>query len=150
MSTIDDDGAAPAVSSGSRPVAGSHGQSAGRARFDAFISYRRLPADTAFVDQLRETLAERGKDVWVDRTDIEPAADWSERILRGIEAAKAFIFVITTESLSEVAVVTQLVTQLLWESDGRTASITCDLLVKDAAGRSSRFSCEGMCDETKC
>ena len=33
--------------------------------------------------------------VWVDRTDIEPAADWSERISRGIEAAKAFIFVIT-------------------------------------------------------
>ena len=37
--------------------------------------------------------------VWVDRTDIEPAADWSERILRGIEAAKAFIFVITPESV---------------------------------------------------
>ena len=37
--------------------------------------------------------------VWVDRTDIEPAADWSERILRGIEAAKAFIFVISPESV---------------------------------------------------
>ena len=37
--------------------------------------------------------------VWVDRTDIEPAADWSERILHGIEAAKAFIFVITPESV---------------------------------------------------
>jgi hypothetical protein len=99
MSAIDDDGAAPAASSESRPVAGSHDQSAERARFDAFISYRRLPADTAFVDQLQETLAERGMDVWVDRTDIEPAADWSERILRGIEAAKAFIFVITPESV---------------------------------------------------
>jgi WD40 repeat protein len=99
MSAIDDDGAAPAASSQSRPVAGSHDQFAGRARFDAFISYRRLPADTAFVDQLQETLAERGMDVWVDRTDIEPAADWSERILRGIEAAKAFIFVITPESV---------------------------------------------------
>ena len=75
MSTIDDDGAAPAASSESRIVAGSQNQSAGRARFDAFISYRRLPADTAFVDQLQETLAERGMDVWVDRTDIEPAAD---------------------------------------------------------------------------
>ena len=80
-------------------VAGSHDQFAGRARFDAFISYRRLPADTAFVDQLQEALAERGMNVWVDRTDIEPAADWSERILRGIEAAKAFIFVITPESV---------------------------------------------------
>ncbi len=99
MSTIDDDGAAPAASSKSRAVAGGHDQSAGRARFDAFISYRRLPADTAFVDQLQEALAERDMHVWVDRTDIEPAADWSERILRGIEAAKAFIFVITPESV---------------------------------------------------
>ena len=72
---------------------------AGQARPDAFISYRRLPADTAFVDQLQEALAKRGKHVWVDRTKIEPAADWSERIARGIEAAKAFIFVITPESV---------------------------------------------------
>ena len=98
MSTIDNDGSAPTASSQSGPVAGSHDQFAGRARFDAFISYRRLPADTAFVDQLQEALAERGMKVWVDRTDIEPAADWSERILRGIEAAKAFIFVLTPES----------------------------------------------------
>ena len=98
MSAIDD-GSAPAASSQSQAVAGSHDQSAGRARFDAFISYRRLPADTAFVDQLQEALAERGMNVWVDRTDIEPAADWSKRISRGIEAAKAFIFVITPESV---------------------------------------------------
>ena len=99
MSTTNDDGSAPAAFSESRVVAGSHDQFAGRARFDAFISYRRLPADMAFVDQLQEALAERGMDVWVDRTDIEPAADWSERISRGIEAAKAFIFVITPESV---------------------------------------------------
>ena len=43
---------------------------AGQARPDAFISYRRLPADTAFVDQLQEALAERGKQVWVDRAKI--------------------------------------------------------------------------------
>ena len=98
MSAIDDDGSAPAASSQSRAVAGSHDQSAGPARFDAFISYRRLPADTAFVDQLQQRLTERGMKVWVDRTDIEPAADWAERISRGIEAAKAFIFVITPES----------------------------------------------------
>jgi WD40 repeat protein len=53
----------------------------------------------AFVDQLQAALATRGKRVWVDRTDIEPAADWSERITRGIEAAKAFIFVVTPESV---------------------------------------------------
>ena len=69
------------------------------ARLDAFISYRRHREDTAFVDQLQEGLTERGKYVWVDRRKIEPAADWSDRILRGIEAAKAFIFVITPESV---------------------------------------------------
>jgi WD40 repeat protein len=71
-----------------------------QARPDAFISYRRRPADTAFVDQLQQALRERGKQVWVDRAEIEPAADWSERIARGIEAAKAFIFVITPESVA--------------------------------------------------
>jgi WD40 repeat protein len=65
---------------------------------DAFVSYRRLPADTAFVKHLQETLAERGKQVWVDQEQIEPAAEWEKRITRGIEAAKAFIFVITPES----------------------------------------------------
>jgi WD40 repeat protein len=69
-----------------------------QARHDAFVSYRRLPADTAFVERLQEALAGRGKQVWVDRAKIEPAADWEKRITQGIEAAKAFIFVITPES----------------------------------------------------
>jgi hypothetical protein len=68
-------------------------------RVDAFISYRRLPADTAFVDRLQEALTARGKHVWVDRAEIEPASDWAARINRGIEGAKAFIFVITPESV---------------------------------------------------
>jgi WD40 repeat protein len=70
------------------------------ARLDAFISYRRIPADTAFVDRLEEDLTARGKHVWVDRAKIEPAADWSERIARGISNAKALIFVITPESVA--------------------------------------------------
>jgi TIR domain len=69
------------------------------ARFDAFISYRRLPEDVAFVDHLQKALAVRGKNVWVDRAKIEPASDWFDRVARGIEAAKAFIFVITPESV---------------------------------------------------
>jgi hypothetical protein len=68
-------------------------------RVDAFISYRRLSADTAFVDRLQEALTARGKHVWVDRAEIEPASDWAARINRGIEGAKAFIFVITPESV---------------------------------------------------
>ena len=46
---------------------------AGDLRPDAFVSYRRLSDDTAFVDRLQETLSARGKRLWVDRTDIEPA-----------------------------------------------------------------------------
>jgi hypothetical protein len=69
------------------------------ARFDAFVSYRRIAADMAFVDRLQQALAGRGKSVWLDRAKIEPASDWSQRISRGIAAAKAFIFVITPESV---------------------------------------------------
>jgi WD40 repeat protein len=69
------------------------------ARLDAFISYRRIPEDTAFVDRLQDDLARRGKQVWVDRAKIEPAADWEVRIARGIRNAKALIFVITPESV---------------------------------------------------
>lgn len=72
---------------------------AGQARLDAFISYRRIPEDMAFVDHLEEDLAARGKHVWVDREKIEPAANWSERVARGISNAKALIFVITPESV---------------------------------------------------
>ena len=68
-------------------------------RPDAFISYRRLPDDTAFVDRLQEALSAHGKRVWVDRADIEPAADSWARIALGIRTVKAFIFVITPESV---------------------------------------------------
>jgi WD40 repeat protein len=68
-------------------------------RPDAFVSYRRLPGDTAFVDRLQEALRAWGKRLWVDRADIEPGADSWARIGRGIRAAKAFIFVITPESV---------------------------------------------------
>ena len=69
-----------------------------RARFDAFVSYRRVTADTEFVDQLQRDLAGRGKRVWVDRAEIEPASDWSQRVRRGIDASKAFVYVLTPES----------------------------------------------------
>ena len=45
---------------------------------DVFISYSRR--DEAFVQRLRESLAERGKDVWVDREDIGPAVEWRREI----------------------------------------------------------------------
>jgi hypothetical protein len=97
MSAIDDKAARAASEQDASAV--EDDSLAGQARPDAFISYRRLPADTAFVDQLQGALSRQGKQAWVDRAKIEPAADWSQRIARGIEAAKAFIFVITPESV---------------------------------------------------
>jgi WD40 repeat protein len=70
------------------------------AHLDAFISYTRRHGDTEFVDRLSEDLGRRGKRVWLDRHHIEPAADWRERIAKGILAAKALLFVVSPESLA--------------------------------------------------
>jgi hypothetical protein len=64
---------------------------------DVFISYSR--SDEAFVERLRDGLAENGKDVWVDREDIGPAVEWRREIELGIEGADIFAFVITPDSL---------------------------------------------------
>src|SRR4051794_13848198 len=67
-------------------------------RHDAFISYAR--EDQPFVaDELCQALAERGKDLWVDLSDIPPAAAWRERVASGVEAAKAFVFVLSPDSV---------------------------------------------------
>lgn len=64
-----------------------------------FISYART--DAGFVwGRLVGALEERGKAVWLDRVDIPPAADWRERIERGIEAARAFVFVISPDAVT--------------------------------------------------
>ena len=67
-------------------------------RHDAFISYAR--ADKLFVaDILVPALARRGKNVWVDLTDIPPAAPrWRDRVRLGIEASKAFVLILSPDS----------------------------------------------------
>ena len=85
------------------PVEASIGESAPSGeRFDAFICYKRMPADEQFVDYLCQALAEREppRTVWVDRTRIEPAVDWLRRVKRGIDASRALIYVITPESVA--------------------------------------------------
>ena len=67
-------------------------------RIDAFISYARRPRDREFVDWLSGALRQTGKQVWLDRSNIEPAADWRARIARGIERASAFVFIISPDS----------------------------------------------------
>src|SRR5919201_6046666 len=69
---------------------------AGRA--DAFISYSRK--DRQFTERLTESLTRRGKNVWVDLEDIPPTADWRAKIEAGIESAKAFVFVLSPDSIS--------------------------------------------------
>ncbi len=65
---------------------------------DVFISYSRN--DQAFVRQLFGALEVAGQDTWVDWEDIPLTTDWWSEIREGIEEAKAFIFVMTTASLS--------------------------------------------------
>jgi TIR domain len=71
-------------------------------RYAAFLSYARednkLP--TAFaIDRLRTALEERGQQVWIDVDDVPVGAQWRARVKRGIEACKAFIFVVSPASV---------------------------------------------------
>lgn len=63
---------------------------------DVFISYSRK--DSAFVRELQAALEGQGREVWVDWEDIPPTADWLAEIRGAIEAADAFVFVISPDS----------------------------------------------------
>ena len=70
-------------------------------RYDSFLSYAR--EDREFVvDRLREAVRARGREAWVD-ADITGGANWHERVRRAIEACKAFVFVISHDSLASEA-----------------------------------------------
>jgi WD40 repeat protein len=76
-------------------------------RYDAFLSYAR--EDSAFaVEGLRVSLNDRSLRIWVDVEDIQGGAVWEERIRRGIEACKAFIFVISPDSVASEACLKEL------------------------------------------
>jgi WD40 repeat protein len=77
-------------------------------RLDGFISYARRPQDREFVDWLSQELAKQDKRIWLDRSNIEPAADWRARIRRGIELANAFIFVISSASAASAECMAEL------------------------------------------
>jgi len=68
---------------------------------DAFISYSRRNKE--FVQKLAKSLADDGRDIWIDWEDIPVTADWLEEIYQGIRESDAFVFIITEDSvLSEV------------------------------------------------
>lgn len=64
---------------------------------DVFISYSRR--DKAFVQRLFHSIKSTGKEVWADFEDIPLTADWWAEIKAGIEAANAFIFIISPDSV---------------------------------------------------
>lgn len=64
---------------------------------DVFISYSRRDKD--FVTRLHGSLAEKGRDTWVDWEDIPLTADWWKEIQGGIEQADAFVFIISPDSI---------------------------------------------------
>jgi WD40 repeat protein len=71
---------------------------AGAGGLDAFVSYSRR--DQSFVIGLTEALERRGRNVWIDADDIPPGAPWRRELGTGIEAADAFVFVISPDSVA--------------------------------------------------
>lgn len=66
-----------------------------------FISYSRK--DSAIAQKLIKEFESIDLDVWVDWEDIPPAVGWLDQILRGIEQAEVFVFLISPDSIkSEV------------------------------------------------
>src|SRR4051794_27863349 len=63
-----------------------------------FVSYAH--EDRSFVtEQLMPALRARGKHPWIDVDSIEPAADWRDRVTRGIANSNAFVFVLSPDSV---------------------------------------------------
>src|SRR5262245_38372772 len=65
---------------------------------DVFISYSRKDSD--FARRLTNRLLAEGKDTWIDWQDIPRGADWLQEIYAGIEAADAFVLIVTRHSLT--------------------------------------------------
>ncbi len=66
-----------------------------------FVSYSHQ--DQEFVSRLALDLEKRGAQVWIDREDIHAGAkwqhEWQESIGQGVRACKAFLLVVSPESL---------------------------------------------------
>ena len=63
-----------------------------------FVSYAR--EDQAFVRRLHEALRQRQRDTWVDWEGIYPTEEWMAKIRSAIDSAQAFVFVISSESVT--------------------------------------------------
>ncbi|MBI5936111.1 MAG: TIR domain-containing protein [Chloroflexi bacterium] len=63
-----------------------------------FISYAH--EEKEFVRKFHDGLIKKEMDVWVDWQDIPPAADWRAEVKRAIEAADAFLFLLSPGSIT--------------------------------------------------
>ncbi|MGH7555740.1 MAG: toll/interleukin-1 receptor domain-containing protein, partial [Longimicrobiales bacterium] len=63
-----------------------------------FISYSRRDRD--FARRLVDALRTRNRDAWVDLEGIEPSEEWLKKLHAAIDAAPAFVFVISPDSAS--------------------------------------------------
>jgi hypothetical protein len=78
-----------------QPSAGpSSGETNGSA--EVFISYSRR--DSEFVGRLVELLEQKGRRCWVDWQSIRPSAEWMREVTAAIDAAQAFVFVLSPDS----------------------------------------------------
>lgn len=64
---------------------------------ELFLSYAR--ENKAFVQKLYSALGRADHESWVDWEGIPPSAEWRQQISSAIEAAQAFIFVISPDSV---------------------------------------------------
>ena len=65
-----------------------------------FVSYAH--SDREFCLRLREALGRRGKHVFLDESDIPPAARWERDLQIAIESADSFVFVLSSSSVASV------------------------------------------------
>jgi adenylate cyclase len=64
---------------------------------DIFISYSSKDKDKA--DQLTELLASAGLSVWIDQSGIDVATSWSKEIVQAIDGCKAFVVLLSPNSI---------------------------------------------------
>jgi TolB-like protein len=89
---------------GGAGVGGENREGTGRKTMsDIFISYSSKDRDQA--ELLTELLASAGLSVWIDQSGIEAATSWSEEIVNALDGCKAFIVMLSPNSIESKNVV---------------------------------------------
>ncbi len=86
---------------------------------DIFISYSRKDSGHALA--LAERLRAEGIEVWIDQHGLEAAAQWSKEIVEAVEHCKAFVLLLSNDSLLSKNVIREL--SIASESDRRILPI---------------------------